>query len=111
MKKLLVLLTFTTALFLMSCNNEKKDDKAKTDDPGKIENTVKETPKATLAVHTCTAGCTDGNHLLVHGEDGHTCAGACGTTHSCTAACKDGNHAYVHGELGHTCASADCAKM
>lgn len=111
MKKLFSLLALTAALFVMSCNNEKKDDKAKTDDPGKIENTVKEAPKATLAVHTCTEACKDGNHVYAHGEEGHTCSEACMKTHVCTEACKDGSHVYAHGEKGHECASAECGKM
>ena len=65
-----------------SCNNDKKDDKAKTDDPGKIESTVKETPKATLAAHVCTDQCKEGNHLYAHGEEGHTCGDAFGTSFS-----------------------------
>lgn len=111
MKKLFSLLMLTAALFVMSCNNEKKDDKAKTDDPGKIENTVKEAPKAALAVHVCTENCKDGNHAYVHGEEGHTCSEACMKTHVCTEACKDGSHVYAHGEKGHECASAECGKM
>lgn len=111
MKKILSLMLVTAALFAVSCNNEKKDDKAKADDPGKIENTVKEAPKATLAAHVCTDQCKDGNHLYAHGEEGHTCSEACMKTHSCTEACKDGNHVYAHGEKGHECASADCGKM
>lgn len=51
MKKLFSLMLVTAAFFAVSCNNEKKDDKAKTGDPGKLENTVKEAPKATLAAH------------------------------------------------------------
>ena len=111
MRKLFALLAVTVALFAASCNNEKKDDKAKTTDPGKIENTTKETPKATLAAHVCTDACKEGNHVYAHGEEGHTCSEACMKAHVCTDACKDGNHVYAHGEKGHECASADCGKM
>jgi hypothetical protein len=111
MKRIIPFLALAAGLFLASCNNDKKDDKAKTDDPGKIENTVKETPKTTLAAHVCTDQCKEGNHLYAHGEEGHTCSEACMKDHSCTGECKDGNHAYAHGEKGHTCASAECGKM
>lgn len=111
MKKLLALLVITGALFFVACNNEKKDDKAKTEDPGKIETTVKETPAATLVAHVCTPeGCKDGNHTYAHGEEGHTCTDACLKDHNCTESCKDGNHMYAHGEKGHTCAEA-CKNM
>lgn len=111
MKKLFSILALAGGLMLASCSNDKKDDKAKADDPGKIENTVKETPKATLAAHVCADQCKDGNHLYAHGEEGHTCGEACMKDHACKEACKDGMHVYAHGEKGHACASADCGKM
>lgn len=111
MKKLLSLFAITTALFFAACSNDKKDDKTKAEGTDKIETGVKESPKATLAAHVCTAECKDGNHVYAHGEEGHTCSEACLKTHVCTEACKDNNHAYAHGEKGHTCASVDCGKM
>ncbi|MBM3415876.1 MAG: hypothetical protein FJY20_05405 [Bacteroidetes bacterium] len=114
MKKLFSLMLVTAAFFAVSCNNEKKDDKAKTGDPGKLENTVKEAPKATLAAHVCTDACKDGNHVYAHGEEGHTCSEACmksgSRAHACTDKCKDGNHVFAHGEEGHTC-TAECGNM
>ena len=116
MKKLFSLLAITAMISFVACNNEKKDDKTKTDGADKIESTVKDAPATTtkLVAHTCTDMCKDGNHLYAHGEEGHTCSEACmkGNTkaHTCTGMCKDGNHAYVHGEEGHTC-TEDCANM
>jgi hypothetical protein len=114
MSKYLALLAIISTLLFVSCNSGKKDDKASTGDPGKMENTVKEAPKANLAVHVCTDACKDGNHLYAHGEEGHTCSEACmksgSKAHACTDKCKDGNHVFAHGEEGHTC-TAECSKM
>lgn len=111
MKKIFSVIAVASAVLLSACNNEKKEDKSKAEGGEKIEAPAQETPKATLAAHVCTAECKDGNHLYVHGEEGHTCSEACMKSHSCTEACKDGGHVYAHGEKGHECSSVDCGKM
>jgi|GEM_PF-987498 len=116
MNKLRSLLAITVMLSLVACNNEKKDDKAKTNGADKIESTVKDASSAAtqLVAHVCTDQCKDGNHLYAHGEEGHTCSEAClkdrAKAHVCTDKCKDGNHKYAHSEEGHTC-TEECAKM
>lgn len=114
MKKILALLSITAVFFMLSCSNEKKEDKAKTEDPGKIETTMKETPVAQLVAHACTDQCKDGGHTYKHGEEGHTCSEAClksgAVSHSCTEKCKDGSHFLAHGEEGHVCGE-ECGKM
>ena len=110
MKKLLSLLMIAGTLFFVSCSNDKKDEKSKVAGEEKIESTVKESSKTTLAAHVCADGCKDGNHSYAHGEEGHTCTEACLKDHSCTEACKENTHAYAHGEKGHTCGDA-CGKM
>lgn len=109
MKKMFMALASAALFFVVSCNNEKKDDKAKQDEPVKTENTAKEAP-AKAAAHVCTDQCKEGNHAYAHGEEGHTCTDACMKDHSCTDKCKEGNHAYAHGEKGHACTD-ECKNM
>jgi len=67
--------------------------------------------QAVTGVHTCSAACTNGNHVYAHGESGHVCDASCMTTealpadtaevaHGCTNACLNGEHMYAHGEKG-----------
>lgn len=71
------------------------------------------TKTMTLKDHVCTASCTGGNHMYVHGENGHTCGDECKKiteepamslkNHECTKVCKNSKHKYLHGEKGHKC--------
>ncbi len=116
MKKLFSLLALFAALSIISCNSEKKDDKAdaKTDAPQKVETpgtpAQAQTASAAVTAHVCGAECKDGNHLYAHNEVGHTCTDVCGTTHNCGTTCKAGEHIFAHGESGHTCTEG-CTKM
>lgn len=75
-----------------------------------------QTQPATGKDHVCSASCNNGQHMLAHGEKGHTCSDACMKTekkaemplkdHVCTSSCKNGNHMLLHGEKGHTCTEA-----
>ena len=113
MKNFFPLLLLFAALSVVSCNNEKKEDKAdaKTDAPQKVE--TPGTPaqaQTALTAHVCIAECKDGTHLYAHNEVGHTCTDVCGSPHNCDPTCKAGNHTYAHGESGHTCTDM-CIKM
>lgn len=80
-----------------------------------------------LKKHVCTAACTTDGHVLVHGEEGHTCGKECAammgkghdhgkhtgqelTAHICSDKCSTDAHHYLHGEKGHTCGK-DCEGM
>ena len=116
MKNFFPLLLLFAALSVISCNNEKKEDKAdaKTDAPQKVETpgtpAQAQTASAAVTAHVCIAECKDGTHLYAHNEVGHTCTDVCGSPHNCDPTCKAGNHTYAHGESGHTCTDM-CIKM
>ncbi|MBK6383547.1 MAG: hypothetical protein IPP02_02235 [Chitinophagaceae bacterium] len=116
MKNFFPLLLLFAALSVVSCNNEKKEDKAdaKTDAPQKVETpgtpAQAQTASAAVTAHVCIAECKDGTHLYAHNEVGHTCTDVCGSPHNCDPTCKAGNHTYAHGESGHTCTDM-CIKM
>lgn len=76
MKKILTVMAAAALFLSVACNNEKKDDKAKTNEPAKTDMTGKEDP-AKLADHVCTDKCKDGNHVYAHGEKGHVCTAKC----------------------------------
>lgn len=81
-----------------------------------------ENQKVEMKNHVCTSACSNGNHILMHGEKGHVCTKDCPhmsaasgkmemKDHACTSACKGGTHMYAHGEKGHTCGEACKKKM
>jgi hypothetical protein len=68
-------------LAFTACKDDKKEEKpsekSETPAPKKVETGVKESPTTTLRIHACTEQCKDGNHVYVHGEEGHTCSEEC----------------------------------
>ena len=84
MKQLLTLLFFAATISILGCKDEKKEDKqaapeteTKKPAPQKIEQGMKESTHGEFRVHQCTENCKNGQHLFVHGEDGHTCSEEC----------------------------------
>lgn len=86
MNKILSTSLFCMLLAFTSCKDEKKEEKPaeKSTAPAtqKVETGVKESPASTLKIHTCSEQCKDGNHVYVHGEEGHTCSEECMKTQS-----------------------------
>lgn len=84
MKLILTLFLFTALAGATACKNEKKEDKpapaeteTKTPAPQKVDPGMKESTRGEFKVHSCTENCKDGQHVFVHGEDGHTCSEEC----------------------------------
>ena len=84
MKQILTLFLFTALIGATACKNEKKEDKpapteteTKAPAPQKVDPGMKESTTGEFKVHSCTENCKDGQHVFVHGEDGHTCSEEC----------------------------------
>lgn len=84
MKQIFALFLVGVIAVTTACKNEKKEDKpaapateTPAPAPQKVEQGMKESTHGEFRLHQCTENCKNGQHVFVHGEEGHVCSEEC----------------------------------